>query len=66
MTEAVLMLARLEGILLDPVYSGKAMAGLIDLIRAGQFSKNERVVFLHTGGAVGLYGYNSVFEQAMA
>jgi L-cysteate sulfo-lyase len=66
MTEAVLMLARLEGILLDPVYSGKAMAGLIDLIRKGQFAKDERVVFLHTGGAVGLYGYNSVFEQAMA
>lgn len=66
MTEAVLMLARLEGILLDPVYSGKAMAGLIDLIRKGQFAKSERVVFLHTGGAVGLYGYNSVFEQAMA
>jgi L-cysteate sulfo-lyase len=66
MTEAVLMLARLEGILLDPVYSGKAMAGLIDLIRKGQFDKDERVVFLHTGGAVGLYGYNSVFEQAMA
>ena len=66
MTEAVLMLARLEGILLDPVYSGKAMAGLIDLIRKGQFSKSERVVFLHTGGAVGLYGYNGVFEQAMA
>jgi L-cysteate sulfo-lyase len=66
MTEAVLMLARLEGILLDPVYSGKAMAGLIDLIRTGQIAKTERVVFLHTGGAVGLYGYNSVFDQAMA
>jgi len=66
MTEAVLMLARLEGILLDPVYSGKAMAGLIDLIRKGAFSQDERVVFLHTGGAVGLFGYTGVFEQAMA
>lgn len=65
MTEAVLMLARLEGILLDPVYSGKAMAGLIDLIRKGQFRQDERVVFLHTGGAVGLFGYTGVFEQAM-
>ena len=66
MTEAVMMLARLEGILLDPVYSGKAMAGLIDLIRKGEIRKGERVVFLHTGGAVGLFGYTGVFEQAMA
>ena len=66
MTEAVLMLARLEGMLLDPVYSGKAMAGLIDLIRKGEFRKGETVVFLHTGGAVGLFGYTGVFEQAMA
>ncbi len=66
MTEAVLMLARLEGVLLDPVYSGKAMAGLIDLIRKGEIGKGETVVFLHTGGAVGLFGYTGVFEQAMA
>jgi L-cysteate sulfo-lyase len=66
MTEAVLMLARLEGVLLDPVYSGKAMAGLIDLIRKGEIGKRETVVFLHTGGAVGLFGYTGVFEQAMA
>jgi L-cysteate sulfo-lyase len=65
MTEAVLMLARLEGVLLDPVYSGKGMAGLIDLIRKGEIGRNETVVFLHTGGAVGLYGYTGVFEQAM-
>ena len=65
MTEAVLMLARLEGVLLDPVYSGKAMAGLIDLIRKGEIGKGETVVFLHTGGAVGLFGYTGVFEQAM-
>ncbi len=65
MIEAVKMLARLEGILLDPVYSGKAMAGLIDLIRRGEIRTSERVVFLHTGGAVGLFGYTGVFEQAM-
>jgi L-cysteate sulfo-lyase len=65
MTEAVLMLARLEGVLLDPVYSGKAMAGLIDLIRRGEIRTGETVVFLHTGGAVGLFGYTGVFEQAM-
>jgi L-cysteate sulfo-lyase len=63
MGEAVRMLAREEGILLDPVYSGKAMAGMIDLIRKGQF-RNETVVFLHTGGAVGLFGYNGFFDQA--
>ena len=55
--EAVLMLARLEGILLDPVYSGKGMAGLIDLIRKGRFKKGENVVFLHTGGSAALFGY---------
>lgn len=65
MIEAVAMLARLEGVLLDPVYSGKAMAGLIDLIRKGQIDKRETVVFLHTGGAVGLFGYLGVFEPAM-
>jgi L-cysteate sulfo-lyase len=59
------MLSRLEGLLLDPVYSGKAMAGLIDLIRQGAIGKQETVVFLHTGGSVGLFGYAGVFEQAM-
>ena len=66
MIEAVTMLARLEGILLDPVYSGKGMAGLIDLIRKGQFKKGQNVVFLHTGGAVGLYGYMHAFQGALA
>ncbi len=63
MREAVTLLARLEGVLLDPVYSGKGMAGLIDLIRKGQIGADERVVFLHTGGAVGLYGYQGFFER---
>jgi L-cysteate sulfo-lyase len=62
MREAVRLLAEQEGILLDPVYSGKAMAGLIDLIRKGAIGADERVVFLHTGGAVGLFGYASSFE----
>ncbi|RYI84292.1 MAG: pyridoxal-phosphate dependent enzyme, partial [Acetobacteraceae bacterium] len=57
----VQMLAQTEGILLDPVYSGKGMAGLIDLIRRGQFGKDENVVFVHTGGSVGLFGYREVF-----
>ncbi len=62
MGEAVRMLAREEGILLDPVYSGKAMAGMIDLIRKGVLGAQERIVFLHTGGAVGLFGYTPFLE----
>ncbi|NDD12190.1 MAG: D-cysteine desulfhydrase [Betaproteobacteria bacterium] len=61
MVEAVTLVARLEGILLDPVYSGKGMAGLIDLCRKGHFKKGENIVFLHTGGAVALYGYMDAF-----
>ncbi len=57
MNEAVLMLARLEGLLFDPVYSGKALAGMIDHIRKGNFGADERIVFLHTGGAAGLFAY---------
>jgi L-cysteate sulfo-lyase len=61
MVEAVTMVARLEGILLDPVYSGKGMAGLIDLIRKGRFRQDENIVFLHTGGSVALFGYPATF-----
>ncbi|WP_343117189.1 D-cysteine desulfhydrase [Ostreiculturibacter nitratireducens] len=55
--EAIDLFARTDGILLDPVYSAKGGAGLIDLIRKGHFGKEERVVFLHTGGAIGLTAY---------
>ncbi len=55
--EAIELLARLEGILLDPVYSGKGMAGLIDLVRRGQYRRGQNIVFIHTGGSVGLFGY---------
>jgi L-cysteate sulfo-lyase len=61
MVEAIRLLARTEGILLDPVYSGKGMAGLIALIRAGRFRKDENVVFLHTGGSVALFAYEGLF-----
>lgn len=61
MVEAVTLMARHEGILLDPVYSGKGMAGLIDLIRKGHFKEGENVVFLHTGGSVALFGYPDAF-----
>ena len=60
--EAISMFAQLESILLDPVYSGKGAAGLIDLIRKGHFKKGERVVFLHTGGSAALFGYTSKFD----
>ena len=57
MAEAVRMLARLEGVLIDPVYTGKAMAGLIDLVRKSTFRKNETILFVHTGGSPALYVY---------
>lgn len=57
MAEAVRMLARLEGILMDPVYTGKAIAGLIDLVRKGYFTKEENVLFIHTGGSPALHVY---------
>ena len=62
MVEAVKMMAQYEGILLDPVYSGKGFSGLIDLIRKGHFKKGESVVFLHTGGSISLFGYPNVFD----
>jgi D-cysteine desulfhydrase len=58
------MLARTEGVLLDPVYTGKAMAGLIGLIRRGHFKRGERVLFLHTGGSPALYAYQPVLASA--
>ena len=57
MAEAVRMLARLEGILMDPVYTGKAMAGLIDLIRKGYFNREENILYVHTGGSPALFVY---------
>jgi L-cysteate sulfo-lyase len=63
MIEAVEMTARHESILLDPVYSGKAMAGLIDLVRQGFYRREENIVFIHTGGAQALSGYRSLFGQ---
>ena len=56
MNEAVLMLARTEGLLFDPVYSGKGLAGMIDLIRNGTLGDGN-IVFLHTGGSAALFAY---------
>lgn len=61
--EAIRMFAELEGILLDPVYSAKGAAGLIDLVRKGHFTANDRIVFVHTGGAVALFGYDRALAR---
>ena len=57
MVEAVQLFARHEGILLDPVYTGKTAAGLIDLVRKGHFKPDDNVLFVHTGGSPALYAY---------
>ncbi len=59
MVEAIRLVARVEGILLDPVYTGKAMAGLIHMIRKREFEDDQNVLFIHTGGAPGLFAYQS-------
>jgi L-cysteate sulfo-lyase len=61
MIDAVRLVARLEGLLLDPVYTGKAMAGLIEHVREGNFKPAEHVVFWHTGGTPALFAYQSIF-----
>jgi len=62
--EAIRLLARTEGILLDPVYTGRAMAGLIDLIRRGTFRPDEVVIFWHTGGTPALFAYAQELSRA--
>ncbi len=62
MVEAVKLFAKTEAVLLDPVYSGKAAAGLIDLVRQGHFQKGSNVLFLHTGGSPALFAYMDTFR----
>ena len=62
MLEAVQLCAQYEGILLDPVYSGKGMAGLIGMIRKGELTPDDTVVFLHTGGIASLFAYDWFFN----
>lgn len=62
--EAVKLAASTEGLILDPVYTGKAMAGLIGHVRAGKWKKGDTVVFLHTGGMPALFAYAEDFELA--
>lgn len=61
---AIELLARREGIVLDPVYSGKAMAGLVDLVAKGTFTSDDDVVFVHTGGLTSLSVYDNAFGPA--
>jgi L-cysteate sulfo-lyase len=62
MNDAVMLLARKEGILFDPVYSGKGLAGMIDLIDKGFFEQSQNIVFVHTGGSAGLFGYRDQLD----
>lgn len=64
MIDALKLLAQTEGLLFDPVYSGKGLDGLIDQIRKGYFDGMENVVFLHTGGSAALFGYPDAFGLA--
>lgn len=63
MVEAVRLVARTEAVLLDPVYTGKAMAGLVDLARQGYWDVNDHVLFVHTGGAPALFAYEDVLDE---
>jgi 1-aminocyclopropane-1-carboxylate deaminase/D-cysteine desulfhydrase-like pyridoxal-dependent ACC family enzyme len=64
-TDALGVLAREEGVLLDPVYTGKAMAGLLDLVGKGYFRDGEQVVFLHTGGTPALFPYRDQILETL-
>ncbi|MCL0034403.1 pyridoxal-phosphate dependent enzyme, partial [Dehalococcoidia bacterium] len=56
--EAIRLVAQTEAIFLDPVYSAKAMAGFVDLIRKGEFISRDTVLFIHTGGVPALFAYH--------
>ena len=62
--EAIRRLARTEGLLLDPVYTGRAMAGLLDMIAQDEFSKEETVLFWHTGGTASLFAHADTLLQS--
>eukprot|EP00306_Pavlova_sp_CCMP459_P008825 CAMPEP_0185161928 /NCGR_PEP_ID=MMETSP1139-20130426/5732_1 /TAXON_ID=298111 /ORGANISM="Pavlova sp., Strain CCMP459" /LENGTH=426 /DNA_ID=CAMNT_0027727223 /DNA_START=106 /DNA_END=1386 /DNA_ORIENTATION=- len=66
MAEAIQLFARRESIFLDPVYTGKAAAGLIDLVRSGELGLGKRVLFLHTGGAPSLFHYQTLPDDVPA
>lgn len=64
--EAIALLARTEGILLDAIYSGKAMAGLIRDVRQGRYQASDKLVFIHTGGTPALFAYNDQLVRGIA
>ena len=64
--QAIKLVARTEGIFLDPVYTGKTMAGLIDLVRKGKFTSKDTVVFFHTGGVAALFAYAKELAQPVS
>jgi 1-aminocyclopropane-1-carboxylate deaminase len=61
--EAIRLSARLEGMITDPVYEGKSMQGMIDLVRKGFFPKGSKVLYAHLGGAPALNGYSYTFRN---
>jgi len=61
---AIKLVAQTEGIVLDPIYTGRAMAGLIDLIKQGSFKKDDNVVFMHTGGTPALFPYRKYLQPS--
>lgn len=61
--ESVMLAARQEGVLLDPVYTGKGFAGMVGMVRQGFFKATDNVVFLHTGGATALFAYEGFFQD---
>ncbi|PZW90445.1 D-cysteine desulfhydrase [Pseudomonas sp. 478] len=63
MQEAVRLMARAEGLLIDPVYSGKAFAGLLADLRHGRYRSGDNVLFVMTGGTPGLYAYRDIFQS---
>ena len=60
--EAMRLAARLEGMITDPVYEGKSMAGLIDLVARGEIDKSATVLYAHLGGQPALNGYSALFR----
>jgi 1-aminocyclopropane-1-carboxylate deaminase/D-cysteine desulfhydrase-like pyridoxal-dependent ACC family enzyme len=64
--DAISLLARTEGILLDPVYTGKAMCALLDDVRRGRLTSRDRVVFVHTGGTPALFAYGRELGQQLS
>lgn len=63
--DAIKFVAQTEGIFLDPVYTGSAMAGLIDLVRKGHFDKDDNVIFIHTGGNAALFPYREPIKSIL-